>query len=149
MGSGNSKGRIPMEEVKDSVKDVYGTVSQRASDGKEILKDTISDKAEVFKEISDKAEIWRESVTGTAENLQESWILLNQYLRLRKYVENTVTREKVMVLFLVLGGTCLCVALLKWYRRRDTLSRKRKQKQEQRLQAIAQLTKKLETLEVS
>ena len=149
MGSGNSKGHIPVDQVKDSVKDVYRTVSQKASDGKEILKETISDKAEVFKEISDKAEILRESVTGTAENLQESWILLNQYLKLRKYVESTVTREKVMVLFLVFGGTCLCVALLKWYRRRDTLSRKRKQKQEQRLQAIALLTKKLETLEVS
>ena len=153
----SSSGPRPVHKAKDSVKDVLLTVSQTASDRKEILIDKIGDKVDKF---GDRAEVLMDavtetvqtlkgSITGTADDMQESWRLIQWYLKVTKYIRSNLTKENVVVLLLVLGGTSLLVSFLMWYRQRDILSKKRKRKGEERLQALALLTKKLESSEVS
>ena len=170
MGTSNST--HPADEAKDSMKDAYLTVSQKASDGtrlvkegisegKEVLKVSISDGKEVFREavsdgtvlfkekIGDRAEILKEAFTSKKENLQRSWKLAQQALETFRYARGTITKQNIIVLIFVIGGTSLFIYFLKWQMERYELRKRRKRKWEQRKRAIDLLTEKLESSEVS
>ena len=172
MGTNHSTGPVPVDKMKGSVKDAYFTVTQKAtngtrllkesigegtdvlkesiSDGKMVFREVVSDRTEVFRgKIGDRAEILKEAFTSKKENLERSWKLVHQSLETFRYMRGTLSKQNILVLIFVIGGTSLFIYFLKWQMRRYELRKKRRRKWEERKRAIDLLAERLETSQVS